>query len=1595
MQPQQERSSRSMTSPGTPLPPTKGGGNMSLARLDAQSAISRGQRAAAAAGTKKTHEEQEQMSMQLSSASASIAAGVIRSKSHLGVSQASQQGAGRKGRRRSSAASSVSRMNSMQTPARRSQLQSTAFATAFSPDLQQNKGPTITVKSTTSSSSSPPRSPHTRRTRNGSSSSAPLTRRTRNGSGGSGAARVGMSGQTQMSMGGSVGMGGSTGAAASAGMSGGAGMSGQTQMAMGGAGMAGGGTSAGMSGQMAMGGGAAGVGFSGQQQMGLGGGGGVFSSFNQSFPRKTPQQERSSRSMTSPGTPLPPTKGGGNMSLARLDAQSAISRGQRAAAAAGKKKPQEEDQLQEQMSMQLSSASASIAAGVIRSKSGVSQASQQGRKSRASRRSSAASSVSRMNSMQTPARRSQLQSTAFATAFSPDLQQNKGPTITVKSTTSSSSSPSRSPHTRRTRNGSGGSGAARVGMSGQTQMSMGGSTGAAESAGMSGGIEAGMSGQTQMAMGGVAGGGTEASAGMSGQMAMGGGAAGVGISGQQQMGLGGGGGVFSSFNQSFPRKTAQYQLQEETCNLRNTSSALSMLNKWIHQQQTVVKEQSNNIPEGRDELEAFQKELRQGFLALEDREIHVMQTISAANKHIERLDDEKQIRAVTKMVSQVQANWDKLRANFTKLNSQVEKSLAVFTLNDMKLEELYQWISNFYRMVIGSIEDALTLVYEEQLYLLKLTKKIEERKAELELTIQQLKEFEEAVDKALEWRRYKCRDVRTDGYGRRSCWQTVVKEQSNNIPEGRDELEAFQKELRQGFLALEDREIHVMQTISAANKHIERLDDEKQIRAVTKMVSQVQANWDKLRANFTKLNSQVEKSLAVFTLVCNVFDIMISPIVGHPDRARGPLLPYTFQSYEYQIEEKMKVFAEIKITVTLSIEINAKLVVKIEAVFAKLTKKIEERKAELELTIQQLKEFEEAVDKALEWLGNQEIILKQIIVVQDEESLSILLNKGPTITVKSTTSSSSSPPRSPHTRRTRNGSSSSAPLTRRTRNGSGGSGAARVGMSGQTQMSMGGSVGMGGSTGAAASAGMSGGAGMSGQTQMAMGGAGMAGGGTSAGMSGQMAMGGGAAGVGFSGQQQMGLGGGGGVFSSFNQSFPRKTAQYQLQEETCNLRNTSSALSMLNKWIHQQQTVVKEQSNNIPEGRDELEAFQKELRQGFLALEDREIHVMQTISAANKHIERLDDEKQIRAVTKMVSQVQANWDKLRANFTKLNSQVEKSLAVFTLNDMKLEELYQWISNFYRMVIGSIEDALTLVYEEQLYLLKSYEYQIEEKMKVFAEIKITVTLSIEINAKLVVKIEAVFAKVGTEFNFLKSLYPLTTPLWSVHLVRVQICRMITAGSFITSFQLTKKIEERKAELELTIQQLKEFEEAVDKALEWLGNQEIILKQIIVVQDEESLSILLVQKEEVFELISHVKENMENIETVLKTGEEIGLKEMNRKRVLPGKSWWPVHRGQILLHSYIGRILPSDCFNPYNPSRFSLYTKLVNLNTRWTQLDVDCHQKIIQIELNVLSIKEYVLLQWLVKQEERLTVNIEIIIRIELEEIRAQYKLYKLA
>ena len=44
----------------------------------------------------------------------------------------------------------------------------------------------------------------------------------------------------------------------------------------------------------------------------------------------------------------------------------------------------------------------------------------------------------------------------------------------------------------------------------------------------------------------------------------------------------------------------------------------------------------------------------------------------------------------------------------------------------------------------------------------------------------------------------------------------------------------------------------------------------------------------------------------------------------------------------------------------------------------------------MEHTIEQLNEFELAVDKGLAWLTNQESILRHIVVVQDEDSLDLL-----------------------------------------------------------------------------------------------------------------------------------------------------------------------------------------------------------------------------------------------------------------------------------------------------------------------------------------------------------------------------------------------------------------------------------------------------------------------------------------------------------------------------------------------------------------------------------------------------------------------------
>ena len=48
------------------------------------------------------------------------------------------------------------------------------------------------------------------------------------------------------------------------------------------------------------------------------------------------------------------------------------------------------------------------------------------------------------------------------------------------------------------------------------------------------------------------------------------------------------------------------------------------------------------------------------------------------------------------------------------------------------------------------------------------------------------------------------------------------------------------------------------------------------------------------------------------------------------------------------------------------------------------------RRGEVEHTIEQLNEFELAVDKGLAWLTNQESILRHIVVVQDEDSLDLL-----------------------------------------------------------------------------------------------------------------------------------------------------------------------------------------------------------------------------------------------------------------------------------------------------------------------------------------------------------------------------------------------------------------------------------------------------------------------------------------------------------------------------------------------------------------------------------------------------------------------------
>ena len=57
-------------------------------------------------------------------------------------------------------------------------------------------------------------------------------------------------------------------------------------------------------------------------------------------------------------------------------------------------------------------------------------------------------------------------------------------------------------------------------------------------------------------------------------------------------------------------------------------------------------------------------------------------------------------------------------------------------------------------------------------------------------------------------------------------------------------------------------------------------------------------------------------------------------------------------------------------------------------------------------------------------------------------------------------------------------------------------------------------------------------------------------------------------------------------------------------------------------------------------------------------------------------------------------------------------------------------------------------------------------------------------------------------------------------------------------------MKNKIQDRMDELNVTIEQLNEFDRAVDMALEWLTQQEVDLKKIVVVQDEDSVTLLIV-------------------------------------------------------------------------------------------------------------------------------------------------------
>ena len=54
----------------------------------------------------------------------------------------------------------------------------------------------------------------------------------------------------------------------------------------------------------------------------------------------------------------------------------------------------------------------------------------------------------------------------------------------------------------------------------------------------------------------------------------------------------------------------------------------------------------------------------------------------------------------------------------------------------------------------------------------------------------------------------------------------MVKGQSNNIPVSKTDLEAFRLELKEGWIQLREREIHVSVTLKSAQKQIDNVDDD-------------------------------------------------------------------------------------------------------------------------------------------------------------------------------------------------------------------------------------------------------------------------------------------------------------------------------------------------------------------------------------------------------------------------------------------------------------------------------------------------------------------------------------------------------------------------------------------------------------------------------------------------------------------------------------------------------------------------------------------------------------------------------------------------